>query len=198
MAEIALLIDTSKCMACRGCQVACKQWWELPAVSTTNRGTYENPPDLSAETWTIVKFKEQTNNGTLRWLFNLRRCMHCTDAACVTVCPTYARAHDPLGFVTVDQERCIGCGLCVNSCPFEVPKLGSHDVTDRIKVEIGTPRNVTYNCRFCKDRIADGLTPACAKTCPPGAIQFGERDALVEIGRARVDELKAAYPDAYL
>jgi len=72
----AMLFDSSKCMACRGCQVACKQWWELPAVSTTNQGTYENPPDLSAETWNMIKCREIGNNGTVRWLFTRQACMH--------------------------------------------------------------------------------------------------------------------------
>ena len=198
MAEIALLIDTTKCMACRGCQVSCKQWWELPAVTTTNKGTYENPPDLTAETWTIVKFRETEANGKMEWLFNLRRCMHCTEAACVEVCPTYARSYDQQGFVTIDQERCIACLRCVVYCPFSAPRLGAHDLTPRIKTEIATPRSVTYNCRFCADRIADGLTPACAKTCPPGAIQFGGRDELAQTGRTKVAALKADHPDANL
>ena len=194
----ALLIDTSKCMGCRGCQVSCKQWWELPAVSTTNEGSYENPPNLSAETWNKIKFKEISSNGTVKWIYTRQACMHCTAAVCVKVCPTYARGYDDLGYVTVDQERCIGCGRCVIYCPFQVPQIGGHDISPRIKVEIATPRAVTYNCNFCIDRVEDGLTTACAKTCPPGAILFGDRNDLVEQGRARVNELKSTYPKAYL
>ena len=194
----AMLYDSSKCMACRGCQVACKQWWELPAVPTTNQGTYENPPDLSAETWNKISFKEIGHNGTVRWLFTRQSCMHCTTAACVRVCPTYARSPHDLGFITIDQERCIACGRCAEYCPFGAPKLGNYDVSRRIRIELGTPRTVTFNCQLCRDRVEDGLTPACAKTCPPGAIQFGERADLVRQGRARVDNLKATYPKAYL
>jgi len=167
-------------------------------VSTRNQGTYENPPDFSAETWNIVQFKEMESDGVLQWLFRPKLCMHCTKAACVEVCPTYARTYDPLGFVTIDQERCIACVRCVSYCPFSVPRIGNHDTTDRIKVEIATPRTVAYNCAFCRDRVADGLTPACAKTCPSGAIQFGEREQLIERGRARVNKLKATHPHAYL
>lgn len=198
MAEKAILFDASKCIACRACQVACKQWWELPAESTTNRGTYEAPPDISAETWNRIRFRELGHNGTVRWLFTRQACMHCTKAACVWVCPTYARGYDALGYVTIDQERCIGCGRCETYCPFEATRLGNHDASRRIVVELGAPRIVAYKCKFCNDRVEDGLAPSCAKTCPPQAIQFGNRADLVEQGRARVAALKATYPRAYL
>ncbi|MFC2072187.1 4Fe-4S dicluster domain-containing protein [Chloroflexota bacterium] len=194
----ALLIDTSKCMACRGCQVACKQWWELPAVATTNRGTYENPPDLSAETWNKIRFKEIGSNGTVSWLFTRQACMHCTEAACVKVCPTYARGYHELGFVTLDQERCIGCGRCLMACPFGVPQFGGQDVSNRLAIELGGARTVTYNCLFCADRVEGGLAPSCAKTCPSGAIEFGDRADLITQGKARVDYLKSTYPKAQL
>lgn len=198
MAEKAMLIDTSKCMACRACQVACKQWWELPGESTTQTGTYENPPDLSAETWTKIKFTEIGDNGTVKWLFRKLQCLHCTEAVCVKVCPTYARAYQDLGYVTIDENRCIGCARCMAYCPFQVPRLGSHDVSARIAVEIGPARSVAYKCVLCKDRIENGLSTNCTKTCPTGAIQFGPRVDLVEQGLARVDTLKATYPDASL
>lgn len=194
----AMLFDSSKCMACRGCQVACKQWWELPAVATKNQGTYENPADLSGETWNKIMFREIGNNGTARWLFTRQACMHCTEAACVKVCPTYARGYHDLGFVTIDQERCIGCGRCLLYCPFGVPKLAKDDISPRISIELNTPRAVIYSCIFCRDRIEDGLTPACAKTCPPGAVEFGERAGLVAKGKAKVTELQTIYPRANL
>lgn len=198
MAAKAMLFDTAKCIGCRGCQVACKQWNELKAEATTNVGYYENPPSLSANTWTKVRFQEIGSNGTVKWLFRKEQCMHCSKAVCVMVCPTYARAYHDSGYVTIDYERCIGCGRCEAYCPFGVPKLGSHDVSPRFAVELGTPRTIVYSCTFCKDRVEDGLAPACAKTCPTGAIQFGEQNYLVEQGRARVRSLKATYPQAYL
>ncbi len=197
MAEKALIIDVSKCIGCRACQVSCKRWWELPAIPTRNRGTYENPPDFSAETWTTVRFREVNQNGATRWLFQKQQCMHCSAAVCVQVCPTYARTYNPLGFVDIDQERCIGCGRCVAYCPFKVPKLGSTNLTPRLEIKEAIPRFVAYNCTFCKDRVADGLTTACAKTCPTGAIKFGERRDLVWEGRDRVSQIKTDYPDAY-
>lgn len=124
--------------------------------------------------------------------------MHCSTAVCVWVCPTYARAYDALGFVTIDEERCIGCGRCVLYCPFEVPSRGNYNVSPRIAIQLGTPRSVAYKCKFCEDRVKDGLTPSCVKTCPTGALQFGERADLVAQGKARVAALKSAYPKAYL
>lgn len=194
----AKLFDSSKCTACRGCQTACKQWWELPAVTTTNRGSYENPPDLGPETWNRMRFQEVAEGGKARWLFTRQSCMHCTDAVCVWVCPSYARAYDSSGAVTVNLERCIGCGRCGEFCPFEVPRLGAHDISPRIRVENYVPRNVSYKCTFCNDRIEDGLKPACVKTCPTGAMSCGDLPEMVQLGRERVATIKATYPKASL
>ncbi len=168
----ARLIDVSKCMACRACQVACKQWNELPAEHTTQRGTYENPPELSGSTWIKVEFRERPGE----WLFRAHTCMHCTDASCEKVCPTGAISHQG-EVVIIDQKWCIGCGYCVQACPFHVPHKDE---------ETGTARK----CRFCIDRITNGLRPACATTCPPGAIQFGEREDLLAVARQRVQTLR--------
>ncbi|MBI2907978.1 MAG: 4Fe-4S dicluster domain-containing protein [Chloroflexi bacterium] len=199
MAEKSVLFDTTKCIACRACQVACKQWWELPATLTANRGTYENPPDLSAETWNKIRFEETGGrDGTVRWLFTRQACMHCTEAPCVWVCPTYARTHHALGYVSTDQERCIGCGRCVEFCPFEVPRLDGDNISPRVTVKASIPRTVAYKCKFCEDRLAEGLSPSCVKTCPTGALQFGDRTMMVEQGRGRVAGLAATHPRAYL
>ena len=171
----ARLIDVSKCMACRACQVACKQWNELPAEHTTQRGTYENPPELSGQTWIKVEFRERPGE----WLFRAHTCMHCTDASCEAVCPSGAISHID-GAVIIDQDICIGCGYCVQACPF--------GVAHKDEVE-GSVRK----CRFCIDRISNGYQPACATTCPTGAIQFGERDELLAKASGRVQILKGDY-----
>ena len=190
MTEKAILYDSSKCTACRGCQVACKQWWGLEGEETTNRGTYENPPDLSADTWLKIKFNEISNgNGGVEWIFTRRSCMHCTDAACVRVCPTGALYHDPSGVVAYNKDLCSGCGYCVEFCPFDVPRAKGNDITGIRKID---------KCVLCIDRISDGLEPSCVKTCPTDALIFGDRDDLVAIGKERVQELKSRYPDAYL
>ena len=181
----AILYDATKCIACRACQVACKQWNELEVEETTNRGTYENPPDLSPETWNKIRFHEVERGAKIDWLFTRLACMHCTDASCEQVCPTGAISHQD-GFVIIDQEWCIGCGYCGQACPFHVPHK------DEV---LGTARK----CTSCIDRRSNGMEPACVKTCPTGALTFGDRNELVAVGRERVQELKAeGYSDAYL
>ena len=189
MAEKAILYDSSKCTACRGCQVACKQWWGLRGETTTNRGTYENPPDLSPDTWVKIRFNEVPRNGGVDWVFTRRACMHCTEAACVKVCPTGALYYHPLGFVAYNKDICSGCGYCVEFCPFAVPHSRGSTITGIRKVE---------KCLFCIDRITSGYEPSCVKTCPTNALVFGDRDDLLIQGRQRVKDLKSTYPDAYL
>jgi len=178
----ARLIDTSKCTACRGCQIACKQWNNLKAEETKQTGTYENPPKMSAQTWIKVEFKERPGE----WLFRAHTCMHCTEASCEKVCPTGAISHQG-EIVVIDQEWCIGCGYCVQACPFHVPGKDEEEGTAR-------------KCRLCMDRITNGYETACAKTCPTGAIQFGERSTLIAAGKQRVQTLKSdyGYPNANL
>lgn len=186
----AILIDTSKCTACRGCQVACKQWNDLPAEKTHNWGSYQNPRHLSANTWKLVTFNEVEIGAEVRWLFLPMQCLHCTEASCVSVCPTGA-AHHQGEFVVIDENLCIGCGYCVQACPFRVP----HSMPGPDDRHKGTARK----CTFCIDRVSNGFLPACAKTCPAGAYKVGERNGLVAAGQARVRHLQAnGNPNAYL
>jgi len=192
MAEKAILYDATRCTACRGCQVACKQWNENLGEETVNRGSYENPPDLSPETWLKIGFRELEREGKVNWLFTRRSCMHCTDASCAIVCPTGAILHTEEGFVHIDQEWCIGCGYCVQACPFNVPHKDEEEGTAK-------------KCSFCTgvglNRIAEGLEPACVKSCPPDALILGDRDELVALGNQRVADLRAKggeYSNAYL
>lgn len=171
----AVLVDLRRCMGCRGCQAACKQWnetdEEIPTVQNSidavNRGSYENPPDLSARTWTLVKFRELEDNGRLVWQFSKWQCMHCLQPACVTVCPTRALQKLEEGPVLYDESRCIGCAYCVNACPFSIPRF-----------DWEKDRMIT-KCNMCADRVGSGLEPACVKACPPGALIFDERDAIM-------------------
>lgn len=186
MAEKAILFDATRCIACRACQVACKQWNGLSGESTRNLGTYENPPDLSAQTWVKMRFVELTEGDAPAWTFVRQACMHCTDAACVRVCPTKALAHHELGMVTYDPSECSGCGYCVDFCPFHTPRAGRNLVSGMGKMA---------KCTMCTspglDRIGAGYQPACVKTCPTGALSFADRADLVAEGTARVQALRA-------
>lgn len=175
MGRLATLIDTSKCTGCRGCQVACKQWNGLPAEKTTFFGKegYQNPKDLSGKTWTVILFKERENGG--KWLFRKHQCMQCTIASCVNICPVKALSKHPDGYTIHDRKKCIGCRLCVANCPFKIPRLDE--------------KNKATSCKYCSDRVSNNLSPACAKTCPSDAIQFGNREELLKIGKERVASL---------
>jgi formate dehydrogenase iron-sulfur subunit len=175
----ALLISPELCIGCRGCQTACKAWNQLPGTKTTNTGTIENPPDLTPQLYNRIRYVElPSEKNSVKWLFVSRRCMHCGEAGCMKICPAPGALYRTKeGAVAFDKEKCIGCKLCVAGCPFDVPR---YDEAGRIS-----------KCHLCSDRIADGLPPACAKTCPTGAIRYGERDALIGIAK------KAGYAKVY-
>ncbi len=164
----AILVTPEVCIGCRGCQTACKNWNQLPGQKTNNAGTYQNPPDLTPVAYNMIRFSElPSESNPARWLFVSRRCMHCDDAGCMKICPAPGALYRTNeGAVAFDKEKCIGCKLCVAGCPFNVPRYGADGKISK--------------CHLCSDRIAEGLQPACTKTCPTGALKFGNRDTLIE------------------
>lgn len=176
---IAKLIDVSRCIGCKGCEVACKEWNDLPPEPTHNFGSYQSHEDLSAQTWTLIRFNEIEVDGRLQWLMLKDQCMHCEDPGCLAVCPSPgAIVQYANGIVDFNQEACIGCGYCITGCPFNVPRLSA--TTGKV-----------YKCSLCVDRVSAGLEPACVKTCPTGAIQFGPLDQMLERAQASVERLRA-------
>lgn len=177
---VAKLIDVSRCIGCKACQVACSEWNDLRDEVGHCNGTYNNPPDLTPETFQVMRFDEYVNEkGNLEWLIRKDNCMHCADPGCLKACPAPgAIVQYANGIVDFNEENCIGCGYCVSGCPFNVPRISKHD-------------KKAYKCTLCSDRVAVNLEPACVKTCPTGAITFGTKEQMKHDAEERVVDLKA-------
>jgi formate dehydrogenase iron-sulfur subunit len=188
--RLALLYDSAKCVGCRACQVACKQWNKLDPVSTDPAGLYESPKGLAPNVWTLIELARYQVNDKRSFLFLKLGCMHCGEPACVAVCPTGALTKQSNGLVTVDRSLCNGCGYCTQVCPFHVPQLEVfNQLTGEAKVS---------KCTFCQDRVAQGLRPYCVQSCPAGALDWGDRGAMVAKATSRVEALKAEFPQVNL
>jgi len=178
--QVAKLIDVSKCIGCKACQVACMEWNDLRAEVGTCTGHYDNPHDLGDQVWTLMRFTEYENpQGDLEWLIRKDGCMHCADPGCLKACPSPgAIVQYANGIVDFHEENCIGCGYCVTGCPFDVPRISRKD-------------GKAYKCTLCSDRVAVGLEPACVKTCPTGAIVFGTKEDMKQHAAERVEDLRS-------
>ena len=177
--EMGFFTDSTLCIGCKACEVACKQWNMLPSDGMEWSGkSYDNTLHLGATTWRHVTFTEQAVDGGIRWLFNSDVCKHCTAAPCQEACPTGALIYNEFGDVYVQQDVCNGCGYCVSACPFGVLGRSESD-------------GAVHKCTLCYDRQRDGLEPACAKACPTDSIQFGPISRLHESARQRVAHLHA-------
>ncbi|NPV89938.1 MAG: 4Fe-4S dicluster domain-containing protein [Firmicutes bacterium] len=181
-----VFVDTSLCTGCKACSVACKAWNELPAEKTQLVTSYQAQKDFTPNTWTYVKFNEVTaNDGKMNWHMVKLQCFHCAEPACLKACSSNAISKTESGYTLIDKEKCIGCGYCVANCPWNIPRTNAET-------------NKTSKCTGCIDRVENGLLPACVHTCQPGALQFGERDKMVETAKARLAEVKTAFPNAML
>lgn len=181
----SIFIDTTICTACRACQVACKQWHDLPAEKTVNMGGFQNPQDLSFTTYKLVRMNEEIIDGRLAWLFFPDQCRHCEDAPCLeTAYDERAIYRDPAtGAVIYTQEtRRLDAEEIIGACPYNIPR----------KAADGT----LAKCDFCNDRIHNGLKPACVTACPTGAMQFGNRDEMLAYAEKRLKKVKNKFPKA--
>ncbi|MFT3688856.1 formate dehydrogenase subunit beta [Paenirhodobacter sp.] len=176
--EVAKLIDVSICIGCKACQVACNEWNDLRGPVEENVGVYDNPSDLHPDSWTVMRFTEHIDeNDKFEWLIRKDGCMHCEDPGCLKACPVPgAIVQYANGVVDFQSDLCVGCGYCVAGCPFNVPRISKKD-------------NKAYKCTLCSDRLAVGQAPACAKTCPTGAIAFGSKEEMKDLAATRVAEL---------
>jgi formate dehydrogenase iron-sulfur subunit len=190
-----MFVDTSLCTGCKACQVACKQWNGLeaepahftqgpgapfPVAANFTGNSYDNTGRLSARDWRRVLFIEQINaqrTGS-RWLFMSDSCKHCSDAACLNVCPVEAIERTELGNVVVRQDKCVGTRLCNRACPYGV-------------IAYSEKTRTSHKCTLCNDRIHNGMGTACAKACPTGSIRFGEVSELKAAADARLARLRA-------
>jgi formate dehydrogenase iron-sulfur subunit len=187
--------DTTVCIGCKACEVACKEWNQLPDDGMSFTGmSYDNTADLGASTWRHVAFierpvalsEQQTGLGNFSWLLMSDVCKHCKSAGCLENCPTGAIVRTEFDSVYVQPDICNGCGYCVVGCPFGVIDRRQDD-------------GRAWKCTLCYDRQKDGMEPACAKACPTDSIQFGDLDELRDRARRRVDQLHSqGVEEAYL
>jgi formate dehydrogenase iron-sulfur subunit len=187
--------DTTVCIGCKACEVACKEWNQLPATNgganTLSGISYDNTRRLDGEHWRHVKFVEQFSpdpgrTQQARWLMMSDVCKHCVQAGCLEVCPTGAIIRTEFDTVVIQSDVCNGCRACIAACPFDV-------------IEINPVTKTAQKCTLCYDRLQVGLEPACAKACPTDSIQFGTLQELQQRAQGRVQQLRAqGQPDAYL
>ena len=180
MPTTGFFTDATLCIGCKACEVACKEWNDVPhdGFVWRPRASYDHTGELGHSTWRHVKFVERDRDGLPSWDFSSDVCKHCEHAGCLEACPTGSIVRTEFGGVFVQPDICNGCGYCVVSCPFGVIDRRPDD-------------GRAFKCTFCYDRQKAGLEPACAKACPTQSIQFGDLDELRQRADARVEELAA-------
>ncbi len=183
----SFLVDTTLCTACRGCQVACKQWHDLPAEKTVNRGSYQNPADLSFDTYKLVRMREEVIDSKLRWLFSPDQRRHCLEPPCRDTAgePAAIFSESISGAVIFTANtRFLNAAEIRESCPYDIPR----------KAEDG----ILAKCDMCSDRVENGLPPACVKACPTGAMNFGDRAEILDLAQKHLKIAQTKYPAATL
>lgn len=186
-------IDTSRCTACRGCQIACKEWHELPANKTKQRGTHQNPPDLNPYNFKLVRFSEHKRDGRVYWNFFPDQCRHCVDPPCKLTSDMYVQN-------AIIQDEATSAVLCtestkylrseevqdvIDACPYDIPRL-----------DTGTGQ--LTKCNMCYSRVRQNMLPMCVKACPTGTMNFGERSKMLDMAKTRLAALKKEHPKVRL
>ncbi|EPR44393.1 4Fe-4S ferredoxin, iron-sulpur binding domain-containing protein [Desulfovibrio sp. X2] len=189
----SIFIDTSRCTACRGCQLACKEWFELPANHTKQKGTHQNPPDLNPHNYKLVRFFEHRIDGVTRWFFFPDQCRHCVEPPCKMTADSYVEG-------AIIQDKATGAVVVMpeavkltaeqseevrQACPYDIPRYDAQ------------LKRLT-KCSMCFERQGGGMLPACVKVCPTGTMNFGERSAMLALAEARLAEVKRDFPRAML
>ena len=177
--QVSKIVDIDLCIGCKACEVACKEWNDLPVDDTSNFGSYQSHEDLTATTWDLMRFNEvELANNDIAWLIRKDSCLHCEDPGCLAACPAPgAIVQYQNGIVDFDQTKCIGCQYCIAGCPFDIPRF------DPASKKV-------YKCTLCVDRVSASLEPACVKSCPTGAIKFGGKHEMLDYSLAKVEKLK--------
>jgi formate dehydrogenase iron-sulfur subunit len=206
--RVGFFTDTSICIGCKACEVACKEWNLVPEDGLVWTGeSYDNTSTLGANSWRHVAFVEQDEPlhtdgegevDALRWLMSSDVCKHCTHAACLDVCPTGSLFRTEYGTVVVQEDICNGCGYCVPACPFgvldkrHIPRHSDDPPAEILGLQLGKKEDGrVWKCTLCYDRLKGGHEPACAKACPTDSIQFGRLDELRERADERLEKLQA-------
>lgn len=176
---VGILVDTTRCIGCRACEVACAEEHDLYVPDVVNDGAFESFRKTTEKQWTVVN-RFETEKGEV---FVKRQCMHCYQAACATACPTEAMKQTDHGPVIWRGRKCIGCRFCMISCPFEMPKFEYNEWNPKLQ-----------KCTMCFERLEEGQKPACVSACPTDALMFGTRVKNLEIARHRI----YSHPDKYV
>ena len=180
-------IDTTRCIACKGCQVACKQWNNLPAEKTKNPGSMQNPSDFSFTTYKLVRMNEKIFDGKLNWLFFPDQCRHCL----IPPCLLWAQNKDAIyqdedtgAVVYTSKTQNLKAMEIIGACPYDVPRSDINGMLSK--------------CTMCNDRVKNGMAPACVKSCPTGTLNFGDLDEMQQMANERLKAVKLTYPNARL
>lgn len=178
-AAVCKLIDTTTCIGCKACEVACMEWNDLPFGQTVFGNSYQTMPDTRWNYWNLILFSEhEREDGSLQWLMRKHQCMHCVEPGCLEACPADgAIVQYANGIVDFQSDNCIGCGYCIAGCPFDIPKL--HPATRKV-----------HKCTLCADRVSGNLEPACIKACPTGCLHFGTKEDMLFQANQRAKQLR--------